>query len=230
MAINIKKFGPPLAAGTILIVFVMGTVFAASIQSPDTNQPYNTQDNSPLGKLVIYIKDAPVDLSALTVTISSLAVQGETGWTNLNFTEETTSVTFDLLSLENVTKELSLAELPVGNYSKIRLQIEAASATFEDSGETVTLKVPSERIDVIVKFEVKEDAVTQVLIDMTADWVAISNSHNLRPVLKATVIPVVEPTATPEESPTSPPETSTPTPTQDPQNSPSPTPWSTTTP
>jgi hypothetical protein len=90
--------------------------------------------------------------------------------------------------------------------------------------------VPSERIDVIVKFEVKEDAATQVLIDMTADWVAISNSHNLRPVLKATVIPAVAPTATPEESPTSPPETSTPTPTQDPQNSPSPTPWSTTTP
>jgi hypothetical protein len=115
MTINIKKFGPPLAAGIILIVFVMGTVFAASIQSPDTDHQQNPQDNSSMGNLVIYIKDAPVDLSALTMTISSLAVQGATGWTNLNFTEETTSVTFDLLSLENVAKDLSLAELPVGN-------------------------------------------------------------------------------------------------------------------
>ena len=41
--------------------------------------------------------------------------------------------------------------------------------------------------DVIVHFEVKEASTTNILIDMTADFVAISHSHNLRPVLKATI-------------------------------------------
>jgi hypothetical protein len=88
--------------------------------------------------------------------------------------------------------------------------------------EPVHLKVPSDKIDIIVKFEVKADATTQVIIDMTADWIAISNSHNLRPVLKATVLTYVEPTNSPGEPPTTSTPEATPTtvPTETPENTP----------
>jgi len=64
--------------------------------------------------------------------------------------------------------------------------ITTANATFAD-GRILNLTVPPEHIDVIVHFEIKPGASTTVILDMQADWVAISQSGNLRPVLKATV-------------------------------------------
>lgn len=91
-----------------------------------------------------------------------------------------------MLALRNVTKDLSLAQIPTGNYSKIRSDVKTANATYTD-GTAVDLTVPPGHIDVIIKFEVTENQETKLLIDMQPDTVAISNSHNLKPILKATV-------------------------------------------
>ena len=157
-----------------------------------------------------------MDIKELWITLDGLEVQGKDGWIELNFLDEEENVNFDLLKLEDTSKDLSVTQLPTGNYSKIRLHVKDASATFQD--DTIAeLKVPSQKIDIIIKFEIQEDQNTEVLIDMTADWIAISNSHNLKPVLKATVtysdtIPdqntqkTQTPTETPTEEPTEPPE------------------------
>ena len=47
--------------------------------------------------------------------------------------------------------------------------------------------MPSGKIDVITKFEIENYDHVYVLIDMEPDWIAISNSNNLRPVMKATI-------------------------------------------
>jgi len=83
--------------------------------------------------------------------------------------------------------DLSLTQIPVGNYTKLRLSILTANATYAN-GENQTLRVPSDKIDVIVHFEIQPGETTMLLLDMQGDWVAISHSGNLRPVLKATVI------------------------------------------
>jgi len=51
----------------------------------------------------------------------------------------------------------------------------------------VDLTVPPGHVDIIIHFEVKADDVTTVLIDMDADWVAISKNYHQRPVFKAAV-------------------------------------------
>ncbi len=139
--------------------------------------------------------------------LDAIQVQGgyNGGWTKLNFIEGTNEVSFNLLALQDVAKDLSVAQLPVGNYTKLRLHILEATATFKSDSPTATptpipLKVPSDKIDIIIKFEIKEGTTTQLLIDMTADWVAISNSHNLKPVLKATVTPPTTTSPTPTEA------------------------------
>ncbi len=104
----------------------------------------------------------------------------------MTFKDDVTSVYFNLLALQNVTKELSTLPRPVGNYSKIRLDVTAANATLND-GTTENLTVPPGHIDIIVSFEIKADQTTNVLLDMQVDTVAISQSGNLKPVLKATV-------------------------------------------
>ncbi len=214
MAATPKKIGLYLITGVTLAVVIITALVTAGIQIPSINQNKNT------GILAVYIKDAPVELSKLEVTINSIEVQGpDDGWTPLSFTEGTTSVKFDLLTLQDVAADLSVAELPAGSYSKIRLHIQDATATFTDDS-TEELKVPSEKVDIIIKFDIEEGATTQVLIDMTADPVAISNSNNLRPVIKATVIPNPPPTvdSLTENSPTtSPTETPQTTPTENPE-------------
>ena len=105
----------------------------------------------------------------------------------LSFANSENEVYFDLLAFYNGrTLELSTGVIPIGNYTKLQMTIKTANATFA-TGETVNLTVPSGHIDVIIKFEIESDDVTVVLIDMQADWIAISNNNRLRPVLKASV-------------------------------------------
>jgi hypothetical protein len=228
MALNSKKISIYVFAGIAIAVILIASVYASGIRLPSN---VNSQNSITLGTLMVSIKDAPVELSKLEVTIDSIEVQSENnGWTQLPFAEGTQTVHFDLLTLKDISKTLSATQLPAGDYSKIRLHIKDATATFTD-GTTAILKVPSEKIDVIVKFEIKEDETTKVSIDMTADSVAISHSNNLRPVIKATVTPPT-PVSTPTESPTisgptaSPIETSEPEPTENPTPTPTPTPTS----
>ncbi len=219
MAITSKKLSLYLVAGVASAVIIIAALFASGVKLPSND---GSQNPTALGTLEVSIKDAPVDLSRLDVKLDAIQVQGgdNGGWTKLNFIEETNEVSFNLLALQDIAKDLSIAQLPVGNYTKIRLHILEATATFKSDSPTATptpipLKVPSDKIDIIIKFEIKEGATTRLLIDMTADWVAISNSHNLKPVLKATVTPPTapSPTPTPVTSPTiAPAETLTTTP------------------
>ncbi len=262
MAINQKKLGLYAFTGILAAAVVIAAILASGVQLPSTTNPTkpnlpgtsgNTQTLANTGTLQVYIKDAPVTLSKLYVTLDSVEVLGkdESGWAKLEFADgETTR--FDLLAYQESTKYLSTVDLPAGDYSKIRLHVSKAAAVFSDSSENddpktaeleneVPLKVPSGKIDIIVKFQIVEGETTQVILDMTADTVAISNSHNLKPTIKATVIqpeptstptsatgaPTENPTATPPESPT---ETPTETPTESPTPTPTPTETPTTTP
>jgi hypothetical protein len=138
--------------------------------------------------LSVSITNAPADLIHLNMALNALYVQNDKNctWVQLNFTEGQSSVYFDLLALRYVTKELSTSLMPVGNYSKIRLDVAAANATLNDE-TTIDLRVPPGHIDIIVSFEIKADQITNVLLDMQVDTVAVSQSGNLNPVLKATV-------------------------------------------
>jgi hypothetical protein len=83
--------------------------------------------------------------------------------------------------------ELSSQEIPVGNYTKLRMKIETANATKTDGEIIEDIEVPSGKIDIIIHFEIDSDETAYLLIDMEADWVAISQSNRLRPVFKATI-------------------------------------------
>jgi len=197
MAINTKKMSMYVFAGIAAAVILIAAIYTSGIQLPSNA---DSQKPTVLGTLAVSIKDAPVQLSKLDVTIDSIEVLSENnGWTKLPFIEGTQEVSFDLLTLQDISQDLSTTQLPVGDYVKIRLHVKDATATYQD-GSTTKLNVPSDKIDIIIHFQIEEDATTKVLIDMTADTVAISNSKNLKPVLKATVTPPT-PDATPTESP-----------------------------
>ena len=177
--------------GVLAAVLIIAGVFAGGFGFPSIRFPSLSQVASDKGTLLIKLTDAPVNLTHLNVTIGSISAQkvenGNETWEKLDFADNVSSVYVDILSLQNVTMDLSLTQIPVGNYTKLRLSILTANATYAN-GENQTLRVPSDKIDVIVHFEIQPGETTMLLLDMQADFVAISHSGNLRPVLKATVI------------------------------------------
>jgi hypothetical protein len=153
------------------------------------------------GTLVVKVTDAPVrDLLHLNLTIDQVEVHNATGhWLPLTLQEETTY--FDLLALENVTRDLAVDALPIGNYTKIRLQILTANATLGDA-TTIPLNVPPGHIDLKTHFEIQPDETTSLIIDIIVDKIKIvergksGKPAHLNPQFKAIVIPPSPPDTT----------------------------------
>ncbi|MBN1357386.1 DUF4382 domain-containing protein [Candidatus Bathyarchaeota archaeon] len=140
--------------------------------------------------LTIQIMDKPVELDHLNMTIDWAKIQDENeNWHNLTLKVE--PFYFDLLSLQNVSETLSETELPTGNYTKIWMHVLTANATYPD-GTVADLKVPSDTIKVILKphLSLEDGGQMTVLIDLQPEdlnAIAVSQSLNLRPVIKSVV-------------------------------------------
>jgi len=180
-----KKIGLRIAAGFLIAITIILAVFASGIQLPTVR--------AKTGTLTVLLTDAPADLKHLNITIDSLSAHNvddpEKNWVDLGFVNNEEEVYFDLLALYNVTMELSTEEIPAGNYTKLRMTIKSANAT-KSNGEIIDpLVVPPGKLDIIIHFEIKAEDTTFLLIDMEADWTAISKSDppRLRPVFKATI-------------------------------------------
>jgi hypothetical protein len=178
-----RKIGLRAAAGFIIAITIILAVFVSGIQLPTVR--------AKTGNLTVLLTDAPADLKHLNITIDSLATLNvddpEENWIDLPFVNDAEEVYFDLLALYNITMELSDEEIAAGNYTKLRMTIKTANATKTDGEIIDSLKVPSGKLDIIIHFEIKPEDSTTLLIDMEADWVAISKSNRLRPVFKATI-------------------------------------------
>jgi hypothetical protein len=199
MAATKRKIGIYTATGVTAAIIIIGAIFASGIHIPSGS---NSQG---AGTLTVSIKDAPVDLKELWITVDSLYVQSvqDDKWTELTL-DANQPVTFDLLKLKDSSLQLSQETISAGDYSKIRIGITSAKATYiDDKGTSHTgeeLKVPPGHIDVITNFKVEVGQVTGLLIDMQPDTAAISQSGNFKPIIKASITPI--PTPTPSPSPT----------------------------
>jgi Domain of unknown function (DUF4382) len=143
------------------------------------------------GTIDIKVTDAPVqDLSSLNMTVDQFEVhQNETDqWINVSITGG--QVTFDLVTLRNITQDVAIGPIPPGNYTKIRMHILSAVAQI-NGGDAITVRFPPDKLDIIVRFEVKEGQTTSIILDIQIDTVGIAANpqHNVKPVIKAIVIP-----------------------------------------
>src|SRR5512140_2147804 len=120
MAIN-SKLSLYVFVGIAAAVILIAAIYTSGIQLPSNG---GSQNPTTLGTLMVSIKDAPVELSKLEVTIDSIEVQSENnGWTTLPFVEGTPTVNFDLLTLKEISKTLSITQLQAGDYSTIRFHV-----------------------------------------------------------------------------------------------------------
>lgn len=192
MEYNKRNIGFRVAAGFLAAITIIFAVFASGISLPTMK--------AETGQLTVLLTDAPVDVDELWLTITDLELHKvgaeDGGWIPLIEGDE---ITFDLLEYqEGATLNLASVTIATGTYNKIRMTVTDATAVYIDEEENseVTLKVPPGHIDVITQFDIENGENVVVLIDMEPDWVAISKSNNLRPVLKANISQ--QPPPTPE--------------------------------
>jgi hypothetical protein len=87
----------------------------------------------------------------------------EAGWiTVIDYSQ-----TFDLIALQNVTELLGEKNLSEGKYTQIRLTVEKAIITINNSGELEEhdLKIPSSKIKLIKPFWIYENETTVLTLD-----------------------------------------------------------------
>lgn len=167
-------------AGVLISLMIVAGLFVSGVQFPGTTSPETKRQT---GSLIVLFTDAPVNLTHLNVTVDSFSILNDTGEISLPFVGNVSEISFDLLALQNITETITNSPVPLGNYTKMRMTVKQANATYPD-GNWTDLRVPSGKIDIIAHFEIKNASTTVILIDMQADWVAISHSGNLRPVFK----------------------------------------------
>lgn len=188
MAVNFRNIGMYGAVGVLVAALTIAGIAIAGVTIPSLRLPMFTPNK---GTLIIQLTDKPVNVTHINVTIHSVSIQKDVKddtetWVDLTFVGGLEEFSVDLLELENVTRDLSVTVIPAGSYHKIRLGIEEAKV-FYAGGDWADVRVPPGRIDVIVHFEMESGGARIVVIDM---WVAISQSGNFRPVLRAEVIDI----------------------------------------
>src|SRR5579875_3761752 len=131
-----------VAAIAIAVVFLVAAGAAIGLAY--------TRSSASDGTLAIGVHDSPIaGETHLYLTISNIELQGSD---NNTVTYQKGSVTFDLLSLVNVSKMLGNVSVPSGNYTMIRFSILSATAVI--GGVNVTLNVPSLQVKVPLSFEI----------------------------------------------------------------------------
>jgi hypothetical protein len=186
MGNGIRQLGLFGVAGVLVAALIIaGFVIGENVLIGD-----NGLEVSGKNTLTILITDKPVELDHLNMTIDWVKIQDDNeNWYNLTLKVE--PFYFDLLSLQNVSETLSETELPAANYTKIWMHVLTANATYPD-GTVADLKVPSGTIKVLLKphLSLEDGGQMTVLIDLQPEdlnAIAVSQSLNLRPVIKAVV-------------------------------------------
>lgn len=128
-----------------------------------------------------------VDWYLTTATIGTVDDDDDTstaGW----YTIVEESQTFDLIALQNVTEVIGEDDLSVGKYTQIRLTIESAELTVNNSGEIEVhdMMIPSGTVKLIKPFWINEDETTELTLDFDV-YESVHQTGNNKFIMRPTI-------------------------------------------
>ena len=134
---------------------------------------------NPAGNFVFLVSDevnAIADFSSLNLVIERIGIlqNGDSGkW--LEFTPVIKEFDLSLLPGDK-SLELWRGDIPAGQYNKVFVEVSGVTGVLKESGETLDIKVPSNRLQMSLAFEVGADVVTSFTYDLTV--VSAGNDKN----------------------------------------------------
>lgn len=154
-----------------------------------------------MGDIEIRLTDAPIDIStvqSVNVTLTGVIVYpGDTSdpFDDMNEPSPihlmTYPATFDLLTLTGgATALLASGEVPVGTYSRIRLEVSEAILVYKD-GTSVPLKLEPGKVDVPIRFHVEDVGTNPLTLDFdAAASVQVNATASDQMILRPVVTPI----------------------------------------
>ncbi|MDD5037753.1 MAG: DUF4382 domain-containing protein [Dehalococcoidales bacterium] len=149
---------------------------------PAVNPP--TLVASPTGNFAFLISDEINDIGdfeSLNVTISRVGLQSANSsgeW--LEFTPETTTVDLTRLQGEQ-SQEIWRGDVPAGQYSQILIYVSEVRGKLKATGQTIVVKLPSNKLHISKPFEVTSETVTHFTFDITVVATGNNGKYILKP-------------------------------------------------
>lgn len=156
---------------TVLVLLIGGFFSLRSAFNP--TGPVPTQVSpipDPAGNFVFLISDevnAIDDFKSLNVTISRVGLlpTGDSDdW--VEFEPETNDVDLTLVPGDK-TQEIWRGNIPTGRYGRVFVYVIDVRGVLKENGETVEIKLPSQKLHISKTFQVTADTVTSFTYDLT---------------------------------------------------------------
>ncbi|MDD4859902.1 MAG: DUF4382 domain-containing protein [Dehalococcoidales bacterium] len=156
---------PIVWAAAVLIVVVVAGI---SVMRPGMNPP--SLVSNPEGNFIFLVSDEPNaigDFENLNVTISRVGLQDAQDTDNwIEFTPETNTV--DLTQLQGAnSQEIWRGDVPAGQYLQLFISVSEVRGKLKSTGQTIEVKLPSNKLQISEQFEVAPDSITRFTFDIT---------------------------------------------------------------
>jgi hypothetical protein len=130
------------------------------------------------GNFIFLVSDevnAIFEFSSLNVSVSKVDMLQDNSTQHVQFSPETRQ--FDLTLLPgDLTQQLWRGNIPEGKYSEVVIHVSNVSGTLKSSGDTIDIKLPSDKLHMTRSFEVGPDSITSFIYDLTV--IKAGNAQN----------------------------------------------------
>lgn len=157
-----------------VLMLMIGTVFGvAGLIAPSVGS------NGNLDLSVGAITSDDGSLDNLTITFSKARIHSGDGWTE----QDLDDTPLDLLTIDGADGTATIANLTLseGNYDKLELEVETATAIVD--GESMDVFVPSGKVKIVGGFVVESDATATYEFDIRMVRRGNQDIYNLLPVI-----------------------------------------------
>ena len=152
-----------VCAATVLFVIASGCV---EVQDEEANG----EVESKMSFTEIRVGDMPTDdFSHVNITFSEIKLHksgNDSGWVNISM--DNTTVDLLYLHINNLTEQLGIGEIEIGNYTKLWIIVENATGVLKATNETIYFDVPSGTLKIQQLFKLQEGNNT-ITVDINLD-------------------------------------------------------------
>jgi len=189
----------------MVAVFLIGILLLPACAGT-AEEPSAKEETAGTGTVEVRATDAPPKgVTHIWVTTDNIQVHkadaDESTWVTVVSEEKK----FDLIEIAGAEVFLGEAEIEVGHYTQIRLEVTEVLVELADRpGEPIEAKLPSERLKVVRPWSISPDEKTVLTLDFEADkFVVITGQGRVqvKPVIRLSVSQGERPLKTREEAP-----------------------------
>lgn len=193
--------------GKAFIAIILGTfTLWTACGGGGAGSPISPPTGSSLNNLSFYLTDAPLDgVQSLWVALNSISIRNADTNEWQNVVSFSPAQEFDILSLQTVRQLVASVRVPPGTYNSIRVDL--ADVRVVRNGDSRSVTLATNAIDLPVTFTVSETGVVEITIDIEASLALIESQTGLRfdptriKVLPPVALMVLPPGASGDEVP-----------------------------